>query len=170
MDRKVTFPLTIKSGFTLIEIMIAVSIFGVFAVIYVLGQGNNVLDSIRIKENTMLYSLANNILNEVVINPPEFRESIISTKEFTKFEDRPDYSYSVEMKQITLPSFEGLMGEEDQEDSNSLIKNTLYNQIKDNFERSVWQAQVTVRNNGTQDSYSLATWIMNPSAVIKFNY
>ena len=71
----------------------------------------------------MLYTLAGNMLNEVIIDPPDFKESLTSIKRFTPFENYPGYSYAIEMKKIELPSFEGLTGEEeDPQETNNLIR------------------------------------------------
>ena len=47
MDKKITRSSMAEGGFTLTEVMIAIVIFATFAVIYVMGQGTNVLDFIK---------------------------------------------------------------------------------------------------------------------------
>ena len=158
-----------KSGFTLIEIMIAITLFAVYAAIYSTGQGGNLLDSLRIRENTKLYILANNTINELIVNPPEFKESLTSIKSFTKFEDYPNYGYAVEMKKIELPDFDAIRNEEDPQEDLALQK-LIYTMVKKNFEKAVWQIQVTVQNNETKDQYDLSTWMMDDNVPITFTY
>ena len=161
------------SGFTLIEIMIAIAIFAVFVVVYISGQGTNVLDSIALRENAILQRLAQNKMNEIIVEPPEFRESLTSRRDVKEFEDYPGYSYFIDMKRLELPTFEGMTGEETQDQeqqSNNAIQKRIYNQVRDNFERILWQVEVVVSNKETERSYSLATWIIDRDAQVRFNY
>ena len=160
-------------GFTLIEIMIAIAIFAVFVVVYISGQGINVLDSIHLREDAMLQRLAQNKMNEIVVDPPELRESLTSRRDVQQFEDYPGYSYSVDIKKLEIPSFEGLTGEENQDQeqqSNNAVQKAIYNQVKDNFERVLWQVEVVVSHEDSQRSYSLATWLIDHNAQVRFNY
>jgi len=75
-----------QKGFTLIEVMIALAIFGVFIVAFVSGQGGNILDSTSMREEQRMFTLANNKLSEIINNPPEFSESLTSNIDTKTFE------------------------------------------------------------------------------------
>ena len=162
-----------NKGFTLIEIMIAISIFAVFVVVYITGQGSNVLDSINMKEEVKLSTLAQNKLNEVILDPPEYRETLTSNKETKTFEADTNYEYSIEFKRFEIPTFEQMTGadEQDQEqESQNAVQKNLFNQIKQNLELIIWQVEITVSNKETKDSYTISTWLENQAAIVRFNY
>ena len=76
--RKISFFKLIndKKGFTLMEVMIAISIFAVFATVFVTGQGYNLLDSSKLKDEMLMKDLCENKINEIITNPPELRDSL----------------------------------------------------------------------------------------------
>jgi prepilin-type N-terminal cleavage/methylation domain-containing protein len=47
-------------GFTLMEVMIAISIFAIFASVFVTGQGYNLLDSSSLKDEILLKDICEN--------------------------------------------------------------------------------------------------------------
>lgn len=163
-----------RDGFTLIEVMIAIAIFAVFVTVYISGESANIFDSIGLKEDTTLRNLAQNTMNELILEPPEFREAQLeSVQEIIKFEEYPGYSYSIELKKLELPDFDRITGSEDQDQEQqvqSATKKNIYNQVKKNFEEAVWQIKIRVNNDETGNSYFLSTWLLNKNANMRFSY
>ena len=57
-----------QSGFTLMEIMIAVMVFTTFATVFVTSFGYNLVDSGKLKEDILLKDLCENKINELITN------------------------------------------------------------------------------------------------------
>lgn len=158
-----------QSGFTLIEVMIALAIFGVFIVAYVSGQGGNLLDSTSMREEQRLFTLANNKLSEIINDPPEFSESLTSNIDTKTFEDNENYEWSVEFKKFEIPEFAAASGQEEVP-AEQETQSRIYSRIKDNLEKMLWQIRVTVKNKETGQTSSLSTWLQNDKATVRFQY
>lgn len=158
-----------QSGFTLIEVMIALAIFGVFIVAYVSGQGGNLLDSTSMREEQRLFTLANNKLSEIINDPPEFSESLTSNIDTKTFEDNENYEWSVEFKKFEIPEFAAASGQEEVP-AEQETQSRIYSRIKENLEKMLWQIRVTVKNKETGQTSSLSTWLQNDKATVRFQY
>jgi prepilin-type N-terminal cleavage/methylation domain-containing protein len=101
------------SGFTLIEVMIAISIFTVFATVFITGQGYNLLDSGQLKQELIMKDLAENKINEIIVNPPELSDSLTLAPETKDFETNPDYQYKIEYKKFFVPDMSKISGDND---------------------------------------------------------
>ncbi|HAZ12412.1 MAG: hypothetical protein A2X86_15855 [Bdellovibrionales bacterium GWA2_49_15] len=165
-------------GFTLLEVMIALTIFAVFAVMFVAGQGGNLADSLQMREESLLRILCVNKINEILNSPPEFTEQLTLSKETKTFEDYSDYSYTLEYKKLKIPDLAKLAakpGDEEAENSeegaqtSSSMNNTILKNIKENLQNMVWQVQVTVTNKKTGFFYTLSAWPYNKAAKVKFD-
>ena len=168
-------------GFTLLEVMIALTIFAVFAVMFVAGQGGNLADSMQMREESLLRILCLNKINEVLNDPPEFNDQLIISKEQKSFEDYPDYEYVLEFKKLKIPDLTKITGkdegssEAESEDEDGAAKSatatnaTILKSIKDNLENMVWQIRVTVKNKKTGFFYVLSAWPYNKNAKVKFD-
>ena len=75
-----------SAGFTLIEVMIALTIFGVFTTAYVVSQANNVNSSIEMQKNSILLSLCQNKMNR-------FNMYMVKGELFTKKIDPLRYQF-----------------------------------------------------------------------------
>ncbi len=173
-----------EKGFSLLEVMIAITLFSIFIASYLVSQGYNVSDSALNEEQLMLQQLCELKLNELHINPPKFTNVTSSgIKETKKFEesDYSNYEYTLEIQKINLPDFGQLFGskgnasEEAQEqneendyfnDANKAQRNSntekmVFETLKKNIERIIWQARITVTNKETKYSYSLSTYLTN---------
>jgi type II secretion system protein I len=160
------------SGFTLFEVMIAIAIFAVFATVFITGQGYNILDSSKLKNEMLLKDLCQNKLNEIIINPPELRDSLTLTKEVKDVDGFPNYQYSIEYKKFTVPDLAKLQNsaDEDEEDKqqNSFEK-MLFDTFKENMEKLIWQVEVVVKDKTTEDTFRLSTWLYNNNAEVNVN-
>ena len=52
---------------------------------------------------------------------------------------------------------------------NAGLEKMVFEELKKNIEKIVWQARVTVTNKETKYSYSLATWLTNYNEKIQLN-
>ncbi len=152
-------------GFSLIEIMIAMAIFAAFVVSFIAGQGYNIVDSIQLKKDLNIMNLCEYKMNQLVINPPEFKETLTSEVKDTKqFEDYPDYNYNIEIKRIAIPNLANIQGkenDEEEQDEAGQYENKLFEVLKENTEKLLWQVTVTVTNIKTKESYSMMRWFLN---------
>ncbi len=158
-----------QKGFTLIEVMIALAIFGVFIVAFVSGQGGNILDSTSMREEQRMFTLANNKLSEIINNPPEFSESLTSNVDTKTFEEEQNYEWSVEFKKFEIPEFAAASGQEEVP-AEQETQSRIYSRIKENLEKMLWQVRVTVKNKETGQTSSLSTWLQNDKATVRFQY
>lgn len=158
-----------EGGFTLIEVMIALAIFGVFITAFISGQGGNILDSTTMREDQRLFNLASNKLSEIIINPPEFTESLTSNLDTKTFEDNENYEWSVEFKKFEIPEYSAATGQEEVP-AEQEMQRRVYARIKENLEQMLWQIRVTVKNKTTGQNYSLSTWLNNDKATVRFQY
>ncbi len=161
-----------QSGFSLIEVLIAITVFSVFISAYTLTQGNNLTDSIRMSEELILKKLTEKIINEIVLNPEEVTPSQSLKPVTKKFEEDglEFYEYTIEYQRIELPDLSQIAaGEDNNEDDggNAALQKRIYDQFKDNIERLVWQARVTVKNTDSGYSYVLSTFIKSRRANVK---
>ena len=61
-----------NKGFTLLEIMIAMTVFSLFVTAYVVSQGNNLADSSNMRYEYEMKNILEQEINQIIINPPEF--------------------------------------------------------------------------------------------------
>ena len=160
-----------NKGFSLIEVLIAITIFSIFISAYVVSQGQNLNDSIQMQEEIILKKLTEQVLQEAILNPPEYSPSLEQTPQEKRFEDDnyENYRYTVEYKQVEIPDLSELIGsEEESEDSGDAgVRKRIYDQFKDNIQKMVWQIRVTVTNQDTGFNYILSSWVKNKKAVVK---
>ena len=133
-----------KSGFSLVEVMIALTLFALFITAFSVGFGTNVQNSARLDEEYLLHRLTEQILNQIVLQPPEFSESLTLTPETKTFEETQfnDYEYTIEYKRIAIPDLSKIQGQEEQEgqddpsSQNGRIK-AVFDKLKENLENIV---------------------------------
>lgn len=178
-----------QSGFSLIEVMIAVTLFTIFASAYLVSQGYNMSDSALSEEQLQLHALCERQMNEVLINPPRYTNALENTKDTKDFEEEEwaKYNYTVEWKRLKVPDFgkifanqgneQGASAENDNkyydQDSgtarNSSVEQMIFNKLKENIEKVMWQVRMTVTNKETKYSYSLSRWVTNYDEPLQVN-
>lgn len=170
-----------QAGFSLVEVLIALTIFSIFIATFLTSQGYNITDSINMKEEINLKNLAEYKMNEVILNLPEFSEALNNKKESKDFdlEGYKNYKYEVVWKKMVVPDFSQLISngenEEDsdaataQDNQNQNVKKMIMDKMKENIEKIVWQVQVTVTNKDKDYSFTVSTWVNNPNAQIELN-
>lgn len=182
-----------QQGFSLLEVLIAITLFAFFVTAYLTSQGYNVEDSRLSEEQLILQQLAERKISELIIDPPKFTNVNANMKETKTFEDKEysGYEYTLEMKKLTIPDFAQLFAQkngasEEAQDNyqgsyfndntqgrggqrNSAIEKMVFEELKKNIEKVVWQAKVTVTNKETKYNFSLSTFITNYNERIQLN-
>ena len=172
-ERKIGFAKSLdnQKGFTLMEVMIALVIFSVFAAVFVTGQGYNLLDSGKLKEELLMKDYCENKINEIISNPPELRESLTLSKETKDVEANKDYQYTVEYKKFFVPDMNKITGESEtgdkEESAQAQMEKRIFKVFKENMEKMIWQVEVTVKNKTNDSSFKLSSWIYNPNADVQ---
>ncbi|MGZ3788695.1 MAG: type IV pilus modification PilV family protein [Bacteriovorax sp.] len=160
-----------NQGFTLMEVMIAISIFAVFATVFVTGQGYNLLDSSKLKEEMLMKDLCENKINDIIVNPPELRDALTLAPETKDVESNPDYQYTVEYKKFFVPDMSKITGEEEEkskeESAQDQMEKRIFKVFKENMEKMIWQVEVTVKNKNSDSKFRLSTWLYNQNADVQ---
>ena len=165
-----------QSGFTLTEVMIALFIFAVFSTNFIVGQGSNIASSAQMREELILQNLCEEALNEIILNPPAFREALTLSKETKQFEKDgfENYEYIIEFRKLELPNLAQIKGQDESEseegDNKSSVTTKVFDQLKKNIEKMIWQIIVTTRNKETGLEFTLSTWLTNEKAKVQINF
>lgn len=166
-----------EKGFTLVEIMIAMTIFALFTTAFLMSQGTNIEGSALMQEDIILHSLAQRKMNEVLIDKPVFTNATENDVDSKNFEDQDykKYKYTVEYKKLKFPNFQQLIGKTQDEDSNqqdpnAAVKKMVFDKLKKNVEEMLWQVKVTITNTETNYSFELSSWVVNDDAQVDVNF
>ncbi len=178
------------SGFSLLEVMIAITLFAFFVTAYLTGQGYNVEDSRLSEEQLILQQLAERKINELVLDPPKFTNADANLKETKTFEEKEfsGYEYTLELRRLTVPDFAQLFAQkggasEEAKESydgdyfnentagqrNSSVEKMVFEELRKNIERILWQARVTVTNKETKYNFTLSTFLTNYNERVQLN-
>jgi len=160
-----------QAGFTILEVLIALTIFAVFASVYSMSQGHNYMSSTILRQDLKLQELCNNKLNEILLNPPVLQDSLTLTEDVKSDENDRNIEYHVKYARFKIPDLNLILGTEDEDnsDTNQAMAKRIGEQIKKNIEDSIWQVQVTVVDKTNNRSLALASWLTNRKAKIKLN-
>ena len=161
-----------NSGFTLIEVLIALAIFAVFIVAFITAQGYNITDSIEMRKEVQLRDFAVEKMNEILSYPPELKDSLTLKEETGKFERNDDITFTITWKKFTVPDFDKIQGTQDNEDSQNsanAVQKQIFQVVKKNLEKLLWQVQVTARDKLTQDQITISTWLTNDKYKVEIN-
>lgn len=160
-----------QSGFTLMEVMIALVIFSVFAAAFVTGQGYNLMDSGKLREELLMKDFCENKINEIITNPPELRDALTLTKETKDIEGNSDYQTIVEYKKFFVPDMNKITGQDtdakEEESAQAQMEKRIFNVFKENMEKMIWQVEVTVKNKTNDSTFRLSSWIYNQNAEVQ---
>lgn len=159
-----------QSGFTLLEVMIAIAIFTIFATVFITGQGYNVIDSSKLKTEINLKDICENKINDIVTNPPELKDSLTLTKESKDYENDTNYKYTIEYKKFVVPDMSKLKNSADEEEDGKTqtdMEKRIWNTFKENMEKMIWQVEVVCTEKSSNDQFRLSTWLYNNNADVK---
>lgn len=179
-----------EKGFSLTEVMIALTIFALFITAFLTAQGYNVSDSEVSREELILQTLAERKINELIMDPPKFTNADKDKKETKTFEESEwqAYEYTIELKPLVIPDFGQLFGQKEGvgeegrdsyegnyfDDSNNSQRNAnyekmIFEELKKNVEKILWQARVTITNKETKYSFTLSTYLTNYNEKVQLN-
>lgn len=175
-----------QNGFTIIEVLVALTIFAIFAVTMTLTQTTNKDRSTRMAQDLEIHNLAVMKMNEVLLRVNEFTNASDKTPETgeIKIEGYEKYKYTIEYKKNEFPDFSGLMGtpEEDNRavDPNAAVKKVIFDKMKRNVEEMLWQVKVTIEDTTPRENkegktvpnrkYELNSWVEKNNAQIDTNF
>ncbi|MFL5783542.1 MAG: prepilin-type N-terminal cleavage/methylation domain-containing protein [Bacteriovoracaceae bacterium] len=191
MDRKVTF--LSERGFSLLEVMIAFVLFTLFVTAFLTSTGYNVSDSTKNEEQLLLETLCERKLNQIMLDPPKFQNITSSgLKETKKFEESAlsNYEYTLEVKKLMMPDFTQMFAQKGgtnqaaddayegnyfgngggaKKGGNGALEKMVFEELRKNIEKIIWQARVTVTNRETKASWSLSTYLTNYNEKVQIN-
>lgn len=165
-----------QSGFTLMEVMIAITIFATFSTAFVTGFGYNLLDSGNFKQDILLKDLCENKINDIITNPPTLSDALTLSKETKEIENYPDYQTIVEFKKFVVPEMSKITGsgsagddsaKSEEASQQAQFEKRIFNVFKENMEKIIWQVEVTVKNKFSGETFKLDAWIYNSNADVK---
>ncbi|MBF0363113.1 MAG: prepilin-type N-terminal cleavage/methylation domain-containing protein [Oligoflexia bacterium] len=109
------------AGFTLIEVVIAITLFAIFIIAFISTEGSNVRDSVNMKEELLLQKLCENKLNQIILDPPELTESLTLIPKSGSLDEEgyADYEYTVEYKRLKIPNLSAITGEGEEDGASS---------------------------------------------------
>ncbi|MFW5887505.1 MAG: type II secretion system protein [Bacteriovoracia bacterium] len=165
-----------QAGFTLMEVMIALSIFAFFITAFMVGFGSNLSDSTMMDEENMLRQLCEEKIAQLELDPPDFVEGLTLTADTGNFSEEgyPDYEYIIKYKRLKIPDLNAIQGKEEdapqEENAKGQLESMVFQKMRENIEKIIWQAEVTVKNKNTDFNYTLTTWLTNHDAQVKLNF
>lgn len=163
-----------QKGMSLIEVMIALAIFGIFITSYMSGQGSNLRDSQNMRSEIELRSVAEAIINEIIIDPPELRESLTLSPTSQNYEENDNFSYLVEWRKFEIQEILNALTQTDSDSydpeavERAQMRERINQQIAKNMEQLIWQLMVTVEDRTTGERFSLSTFIYNDKGQVEF--
>jgi prepilin-type N-terminal cleavage/methylation domain-containing protein len=163
-----------NQGFSLLEVLIALTLFGVFATVYLSSQGYLIGDSTVMRNENILRTLAEYKMNQVILDPPEFIDSLENRKDKKVFDEDiyKNFEYTVEYKKLNFPDLSTMTSsgqDEKQPDPNESVKKVVFEKIKKNLDTMVWQIKVTIKDKTTDHTFSLSTWYHNTKAQVELD-
>jgi prepilin-type N-terminal cleavage/methylation domain-containing protein len=166
-------PGTGQKGFSLIEILMALTLFATFVSVYVINQGSSIADNQTLRDEMNLANLADEKIQEILLSPPPFNESLTVSKDTKRFDKKgfEDYEYTIEYKRLEFPDLSKLAGaagdgNEGGDNIKQAIASKIFTSLKDNIKELLWQVSVTIKNTSTGRLYVLSTWLTNPNGTI----
>lgn len=155
-----------QKGFSLLEVVVALSIFAIFATVFVQSTGTQVNISMGFSEELKMRNLAQQVINELIIDGPDLSESLfVGSGETKSFENEENYSYNIAWSKFTLPDFAKLKGPDAEGETG--IEQQIAEKVRENMEKLVFQVEITIINKETGYSHSVSTWLYNGDAVLE---
>lgn len=163
-----------QAGFSLFEVLIAISVFAVFFIVFANSFFQNQRASTELNEELLMSTLTEKIVRETLITPPALNEGLHNSNKKENFEDQAykDYSYTVEWSKLELPNFGELMklSNDDQEQSSQQsIMNQVFKKVQESTKDILWQMRLTILHTPTGRQYPISLWIKNPDKEISLS-
>lgn len=163
--------LSSNSGFTLFEVLIAISVFAIFFVVFSGSFFHNRSASIELNEELEMATLAQTTIKKILLEMPPLTESLHKSNKKEPFEEQElkDYYYTVEWSRLEFPNLVELNNITNQDDKSSQDKsmsNTIFKYVQEATKDVLWQLRVTVVHSITQKKYPISFWVKNPQKAI----
>lgn len=155
-----------NKGFTLIEVMIALAIFAVFVVSFMVAQGYNISDSSRMRNELKIKEFLTLKVNEIINKPPDLKESLTLKPETGKFEEDDNFKFEITYKQFKVPDYDKLKGNEEASDATDGIEKKIFDNVSKNLSTILWQVDIKVIDDASGNSVSMSTWLINKKAEV----
>ena len=182
-------PLKDEKGFSLLEVLVAITIFVLFISTFASVMGFSVYQSSNMRERSFLKELCQRKLNEIIVSPPGFGEGLTMKPETKKFEDKEvvesedddkrgeDYTYTITYKKFKLPNLAKIMGKGSEEGEGeegggggqALVQKKIFNIAKKHMEKLIWQVEVMVESKNTGRKFSLSAWLMDHKKKVRIS-
>ena len=159
-----------QSGFSILEVMVALAIFGAYATAMILTQISNTDRSMNMGKDMKLHTIAQMKMNEVLMRRNEFTNATENDAEngTIDIEGLENFKFLIEYKRNIFPDFAALMGQTEEEsnqvDPNAAVKKLIFDKMKKNIEEMIWQVKVTITNTNDGASYELNSWVNKDNA------
>lgn len=158
-----------QKGFSLLEVVVALSIFAVFATAFVQSQGTQVTISMGFQQELKLRNLAQQVINEIIMNPPDLGENLFVGGESKTFENDQNYSYNIQWTKFTLPDFNKLKANANEGQGQTGVEGRIMEKVRENMERLIFQLEVTIINKENGFSHTVTTWLYNDRANLELS-
>ena len=135
-------------------------------------------------------------LGSRISQEPAFRSKLMDMGILPAFEETKtfeeselsNYEYTLEIKKLTIPDFAQLFSQkgatteeasesyegnyfndENQQGRNSSLEKVIFEELKKNIEKIIWQAKVTIMNKETKYTFTRSTFITNYNERVQLN-
>lgn len=152
-----------QAGFSLFEVLVAISIFAVFFIVFANSFFQNQRASTELNQELIMSNLAEKIIRQTLVALPPLSESLHNSNKKESFEaPDQDYSYTVEWSRLEFPNFAELMKsvnpEADPSTSQSIM-DQVFKQVQAATKDVLWQMRLTIIHNPTGKAYPVSFWI-----------
>lgn len=175
-----------QSGFTIIEVLVALTIFAIFATTMTLTQTTNKDRSTRMADDLEIHNLAVMKMNEALLRVNQFTNATENSPETGQFKipGYEKYKFIIQYQRNEFPDFAGLIGQPEGDnravDPNAAIKKVIFEKMRQNVQQMLWQIKVTVEDTTPVENkegktvpnrkYELNSWVTNDNAQIDTNF
>ncbi len=159
-----------QGGFSLFEVLVAISIFAVFFIVFANSFFHNQRASTELNQELAMSSLAEKVIRETLVAMPALSESLHKSNKKETFEaPNQDYTYTVEWSRLEFPNFGELMNAanpEEEASANQSIMNQVFKQVQEATKDVVWQMRLTIIHTASGREYPVSFWVKNPNKEI----
>ncbi len=162
--KKIFFSFNGQKGFSLFEVMIAMSIMSSSAMLLYMAWSGNQVRVQKIRINNQAAHLLNQIIAELEIKYGE-RLTQLPDKEEGVFEDHPRFSWVMESKDFEMPDLRSILISGGRNDEMML---TIIDKLTEYMNESVKEMRVTVRYTAGKKSskYAATTFLIDYNRTI----
>jgi len=123
------------------------------------------------REEMLLEEIAESELNKLILDPPKvFNLGMTLGSGDTKpVEGYDGYERTIKWFEFKVPDYNKIQGkeEDDVDAGDAIYKKKIFEEIKKNLEKLIYQVELTVKNKDTGFTYTLSTFVMDPKAKVK---